>query len=130
MMLFFYMFHIQKNRIKYSMILLLRMNLMRLYIQIHHSFQTKILSLDGIKISLMQLGMVLGIQKAEGELGPSIRMSMLVFSSQIRSIQSGPTKFKKCYMMVSIDHLAHKRRKIAILHLFLTEETHRFNSSE
>ena len=40
----------------------------------------------------MLLEVILEIQKKKEELGPSIKMNMLPYLSQIRSLQSGATK--------------------------------------
>ena len=51
------------KNITFNMILLMRLNLKRFYIQIQYLFLIRILSPDGPKSLLMQLEMVLEIQK-------------------------------------------------------------------
>ena len=59
-----------------------------------YPFLIRSLNPDGLKSFLMQLEVVLEIQKTEEEQGPSIRMNMLHHLSQILSLQSGVTKFQ------------------------------------
>ena len=75
------------------MILLLRLKLKRFEIQIQYLFPIKSLNPNGLKSFLMQLEVVMEIQKTKEEQGPSIRMSMLHYLSQIRSLQNGAAKF-------------------------------------
>ena len=86
-------FQFQKMRNKINMILILILYLKMIQVQTQLLFQIR--SLNEMKISLKQVGMLMGIQMIEQERRLGIRMNMLHSLTQLHYLQSGATNVQR-----------------------------------